>query len=445
MAKFHCDVCSSDCTNRVRIRCAVCEEYDLCVPCFSQGSFSGAHKPYHAYRIVEQNAYPILSESWGADEELLLIEGCQKFGLGNWHDIADHIGNRSKEEVGQHYEKFYLYSIDYPLPDLTKDFRDITPEVFIQQRKARLERRKKQPLPTPKKPLASVPLCSDIQGFMPGRLEFEVEVENDAELTVKDMAFDPDDQPLDIELKLAVLDIYNSRLTTRAERKRVIFINGLLEYRKNASIDKKRTKEEKDLYNQLKPFVRVLTPVDFEEFTEDMLAELRCRNKIQQLQEWRKNGLTTMEQGIRYEKEKISRQVQLQRFNITAGSARHPNSYQQLNNSYGRRPHANSPAPYENASNEPKRSSKAMIPLNISHAADYELLSDEEKILCSTLRLLPKPYLVIKETLFRELIRCGGVLKKRTARELLKIDVNKTSKIYEFFVQQKWCNINGAN
>jgi transcriptional adapter 2-alpha len=77
-------------------------------------------------------------------------------------------------------------------------------------------------------------------------------------------------------------------------------------------------------------------------------------------------------------------------------------------------------------------------PLDISHAADVELLSPQEQVLCSQLRIMPKPYLAIKESLFRELLKSGGVLKKKTARELIKIDVNKTARIYEFFQSQHW-------
>lgn len=49
--------------------------------------------------------------------ELLLIDACQTYGLGNWGDIADRVGSgRTKEEVAQHYIETYLYSEDYPLP-----------------------------------------------------------------------------------------------------------------------------------------------------------------------------------------------------------------------------------------------------------------------------------------------------------------------------------------
>lgn len=442
---FHCDVCSSDCTNRVRITCAECEEYDLCVTCFSAGLSTGSHKPYHKYRVIDQHAYPIFCEDWGADEELLLIEGLQKLGLGNWQDIADHIGNRSKDEVKEHYFKYYLNSDHYPLPDITKDFSHVTPEEFSQNRERRIDNRKNMPLPQPKKTVASVPLCHEIQGYMPGRLEFETELENDAEMTVKDMIFDPDDQPNDIELKLSILDIYNSRLTTRAERKRLMLLNGLVEYRKNIAMDKRRSKEEKDLLLKLKPFARVMTPQDYEEFTTDMTEELKMRTRIQQLQEWRKHGITTLEDGNKYEKDKIVRANAIQRYAALGGnlSSRHTANSMLASsaslNRHNRGPSASvglSPAP---SLEYGRKASKPAQPLDISQKADYDLLSKEERILCSTLRLYPKLYFVIKETLFRELMRTGGVLKKRTARELLKIDVNKTSKIYEFFVQQNWC------
>ncbi|ODV96750.1 hypothetical protein PACTADRAFT_48566 [Pachysolen tannophilus NRRL Y-2460] len=439
---FHCDVCSTDCTNRVRIRCAECEEYDLCVGCFSQGLSTLNHKPYHDYRIIEQNSYPIFSEDWGADEELLLIEGAQKFGLGNWQDVADHIGNRSKDEVAKHYIKYYIQSPYYPIPDLNKDFSYITPQKFARRRKERIDARKDLPLPPPKKPVASVPLCHEIQGFMPGRLEFETEAENDAELTVKDMVFDPDDQKNDIELKLTILDIYNSRLTTRAERKRLLIQNGLLDYRKTITNDKKRSKEEKELHNKLKPFARIMTPQDFEELTNDAIAELKCRTRIAQLQEWRKNGITSLEQGAKYEKDKIARAAAIQRYASLGalGSSRHTaNSINAASTLSRNRSSSHTASPAPGLDFNSRKVTKPAQPLDITHAADYDLLSQEERILCSTLRLYPKPYLVIKETLFRELLRTGGILKKRTARELLKIDVNKTSKIYEFFVQQKWC------
>ncbi|QLG72821.1 hypothetical protein HG535_0D05300 [Zygotorulaspora mrakii] len=430
--KFHCDVCSADCTNRVRISCVECSEYDLCVPCFSQGLYNGGHRPYHDYRIIETNSFPILCVEWGADEELALIKGSQTLGLGNWQDIADHIGNRDKEEVAKHYLDYYISSPYYPIPDITNNI-DVSQEDFLEQRRQTIEKFREKPLQPLRKPMASVPSCHEIQGFMPGRLEFETEFENEAEGPVKDMVFEPDDQPLDIELKLAILDIYNSRLTTRAEKKRVLFENNLLDYRRLQGIDKRRNKETKDLHNKIKPFATIMTAIDFEEFSRDILEELRCRSRIHQLQEWRSNGITTLEAGLKYERDKQLRIAALERFGTS--------TYTQANGIDGR--HRTSSAHRSNADysqnhNEVSGRKKVMTISDIQHGSDFGLLSPDEQQLCTQLKILPKPYLAIKELLFRELLRSDGSLKKKSCRDLLNIEPIKANKIYEFFESQNW-------
>ena len=57
------------------------------------------------------------------------------------------------------------------------------------------------------------------------------------------------------------------------------------------------------------------------------------------------------------------------------------------------------------------------------------------------MRLLPKPYLVVKETLVREYARRGGKLRRREARDLVKIDVNKLSRVWDFLVQSGYLKI----
>ena len=447
--KFHCDVCSSDCTNRVRISCAICPEYDLCVPCFSQGLYNGNHRPYHDYRIIETNSYPILSEDWGADEELLLIKGAQTLGLGNWQDIAEHIGSRTKEEVAEHYQKYYLDSQYYPIPDITKEIH-VPQDEFLDSRKRRIEAFRDKPLEPPRKPLASVPSCHEVQGFMPGRLEFETEFENEAEGPVKDMVFEPDDQPLDIELKFAIIDIYNSRLTTRTEKKRLLFENNLMEYRKLQSIDKRRSKEVKELYNKIKPYAALMSAQDFKEFSKDVLEEMRCRSRIHQLQEWRRNGITTMEAGLKYERDKQARIATLEK--IGNGdlnghlngpiSTRHgrgtpssvtPGTATAITTAVNGSNHGS-----KNDSQNSTNRKKNLTISDIQHGSDFGLLSNEEQQLCLQLKILPKPYLAIKEVIFRELLRSGGNLKKKTCRELLNIDPVKGNKIYDFFQTQNW-------
>ena len=61
-----------------------------------------------ALRVQEQHSQPIFTAEWGADEELLLISGLILNGLGNWMEVAGHIGTRTKEECQAHYEEVYL-------------------------------------------------------------------------------------------------------------------------------------------------------------------------------------------------------------------------------------------------------------------------------------------------------------------------------------------------
>jgi len=83
------------------------------------------------------------------------------------------------------------------------------------------------------------------------------------------------------------MDIYNTKLRQRVERKKVIFEHNLLEYRKNAGLDKKRSKDERDLLQKAKPFARMMNRVDFEEFDKGLVEEQHLRHAIAQLQDWR--------------------------------------------------------------------------------------------------------------------------------------------------------------
>ena len=134
-----------------------CDEFDICGSCFCEGKEIGRHKRWHDYRVVV-GCIPLLgrvspcelrsiavsrlstripfsrmigerTSAWTYNQrkarhfdisncrELLLISACQTFGLGNWADIAEHIGSfRAKDEVEAHYLATYIESPDYPLP-----------------------------------------------------------------------------------------------------------------------------------------------------------------------------------------------------------------------------------------------------------------------------------------------------------------------------------------
>lgn len=356
--RYHCDACNGDITFtvscssahgaharqcrsfggdepvltlysvQVRIHCAhsACSEYDLCVPCFTSGAETGSHKcSTHPYQVIEQNSYPIFTDDWGADEELLLLQGAEMYGLGSWSDIADHIGGaRDKDEVRIHYLETYIDSGKFPLPEHcdpdNTTFVHVSREEFQAKKKRRIETRKEiaansTPAASKSRPTASVPACHEIQGYMPGRMEFETEWENEAEMAVKDLFFEPGDgvnpntgvvEP-ETDLKLTVMDIYNHKLTQRAQRKKVMFEHGLLNYRQNSAKEKKMEKPERDLTAKAKPFARIMLKRDFDDFADGLVREQLIRQGITQLQEWRKMGIQTLDGGPKYENEKRER------------------------------------------------------------------------------------------------------------------------------------------
>ncbi|KAK3939045.1 putative transcriptional adapter ADA2 [Diplogelasinospora grovesii] len=509
--KYVCDVCSADITSTVRIRCAhnACNEYDLCVQCFANGSSSNAHQPAtHPYRVIEQNSFPIFDREWGADEELLLLEGAEIYGLGSWADIADHIGGyRHKDEVRDHYLKVYVDSPNFPLPKRCSPHdmelaNEISREEFQARKKRRIEERreaaKNAPALQPKtKPTASVPACHEIQGYMPGRLEFETEYANEAEEAVQLMQFDPGDginprtgelEP-EMELKLTVMEIYNCRLTQRVERKKVIFEHNLLDYRENSKLEKKRSKEERDLLNKAKPFARMMNQDDFEQFCQGLIDELNLRQAIAQLQEWRSLRIGDLRSGEKYEQEKALRiqkaiplgSMDRERLATNQRGKQQPapdppsgaallvapelpirpaqtiNSVSSVNGdtngvivkteplTNGNHANGNGTVIVANGTTPAKQKFVAQpipgvqpLPLSQESAPDLHLLTPEEAKLCEVLRIMPKPYLMIKEQILKEAVKGNGSLKKKQAKEICRLDSQKGGRIFDFMVNAGW-------
>ncbi|KAG2188775.1 hypothetical protein INT44_003914 [Umbelopsis vinacea] len=447
--KYHCDACSTDVTNTVRIRCADkdCPDFDLCVTCFCSGAEPVKHKAWHDYRVVKPHSFPIFSEEWDADEELLLIEGAEKMGMGNWQAIADYVGTKNKEECERHYLDVYVKSTYWPIPDMSVEF-NISEDEYRQRKRQRLHAMSGRPPAAParsQKPITSGPTFHEIQGYMPRRYEFETEQENEAETFVKDMVFSEDDTQEEIDLKVMVLDIYNSRLDKRIEKKKFLLERGLLDYKKNQTADKKRSREERELYNRTRIFARLQTSGDYEMFVDGLLKEQRYRDRIVQLQEWRENGITTIKAGEQYERDKVQRTTNLK--GLIARETMLANERNQARNTlraqlamqYNRETSPTSRASTPKLSGTPTTTTgrKPANPLNIKEADGVHLLSEDEQQLCSALRILPRPYLVIKDTILKEYAK-HGFLRRRQARELIKIDVNKTSRIYDFFVENGW-------
>jgi len=456
---------------------------------------------------------------WRVDEELLLLEAMEANGMGNWTDVAEQLGgHRSAEECARHYREIFLepwLKNEKPEPIERKEM-EASREILKQLHKTDGFKRAKiesEPLDAV---LPSQPATHEIAGFMPLREEFEVEPENEAELLIKDLQFD--EASADQDMKQAMLAIYSGVLDRRHARHAFVLRHALTEFKKHQAHDRARSRDERDLYGQLKPLARFLLPTDFQKLLEGLSREEELRRQIAHLQDLRRHGLRSFDEVAAFEGDRKQLELFLKSGNIQSAtpstfkpaqpvavtltqaalqktsavmapvrepfpvpgpsSASEGGSQSQSQLHFQTHLQSQSPQlklkiaepsaieaaspiaaaiPALSAPTPPMLSPapvlhqpsplslgpassggrKASTPLNIAHSEGVDLLSDKERHLCSILRLYPRLYLQIKDTLVREYLKQGG-LKRAQARAAVKIDVNKTSKLYDFFVAAGW-------
>lgn len=246
---------------------------------------------------------------WLASEELLLLEGIEIYGMGNWDDISEYVSTKTPEECREHYFKQYIEVPTYPLPDLTKTF---TQEEVEEAAKASIN------VVTPKpnrktKTQGSQPIDQELAGFMPKRGEFEVEYDNDAEHLLVDMSFNDDDTPTERELKIATLHIYNQRIEKRVEARNFVVGHRLMDLKRMQQRDRKRSKEDKIIYKRTRKLLQFVGSDEHDDFVQDLSAEIEIKKRIEKLLEYRKKGIRTMADATTYESLIRRRETQIRK------------------------------------------------------------------------------------------------------------------------------------
>jgi len=422
-----CKNCGLDITDIVHIECDVCTDLRLCAECFAQGAEFDSHKNDHNYCVIELPDFPICDANWTAEEELLLLEGIELNGMGNWLDISEHIATKNVDQTRGHYLSCYINSPLYPLPWTDQTF---TPEQVEQLKKRRKEERdnwkpaEKISTKPSGKPLTSQPSNHEVGGFMPLREEFETEHENDAESIISALGFQDDDTPEETELKLKMLEIYNWKLERRLERRHFILDRGLVNYKHHQGIDKRRTKEERDLCVSHRPFARFQTSPDFELFMDGILNERKIRNKIDQLKSYRRSGITSLVEVEYLEGDKKKEAEQKKSKESQYYYDRQPTSRR-----VGRE--------RDDVVVVGKGAGRKALITDLIGAEGAQLLSPKEYEFCAHLKLQPRAYIFMKETIIRE---CNeqGFLKRSQVKNFIRADVNKTAKVYDFLLAAGW-------
>nr|CCA23969.1 transcriptional adapter 2alpha putative [Albugo laibachii Nc14] len=506
----NCVSCHKDLSRMIRITCSECASssaslppvIELCVECFAVGSEVAHHKKTHSYKVSDCSAFPLVCDSnraisskesvneqstatnsplkeigstnWTAEEDLLLLDGIKLFGMGNWKDIADYIGTKSEKKCEAHYLNAYLsqedqlpqfiddtcgsQQVELVVQDESEDAVDPSVEVEAPstptKRMKNYQGSKEVRSTTGTTPVKQM-VGTELAGYMPLRGDFDVEYDNDAEVILSDMEFAEDDTPTERELKLKVIEIYNSKLDERARRKQFVIEHGLLDYKKHQQTERRRPKEEREIIAQMRPFARFHTREEHEDLIQGLITAMRLQKQIVLLQEYRRNGIKTLAEAEMYEQEKKKRETELamqkQRddasylydstrtnSNGKDRASRYRERLTGLHDDEGSDTSSNKrPRTGDSSEDNGRGVSKRIATSLVDGAPGAHLLAPTEKELCSKLQILPKHYLVIKDVLIRECYRLG-YLTPDTARQIVKLDVEKSEDIYDFFVSCGW-------
>jgi transcriptional adapter 2-alpha len=269
------------------VKCAECfaPSVDLCLLCFTGKYEVGQHRADHAYYVLtgdhlQEDA--LYSTSLG--EILLLLDSTRKFSVGSWTDVQ----MRSKMISPGQCEKVFmeLYSTwkgsaggEYPQQDFELDTNCLD-SCTLENGAGMLV----QSVPIPK-------FASDIPGFMPNRVDFELEYDDTAELILADIEINDDDLPHERELKMEVLRSYTERVRRREMIKTFVCKQGLTSVQNQLDRHRCRTSEEVELRGKLRPVERFFNGVEeFDSFVQLVLYEQRLMARIRSLRNRLESG-----------------------------------------------------------------------------------------------------------------------------------------------------------
>lgn len=413
--------------NEPYIRCCSCfTKVTLCLECFSRGAEEKDHCNDHSYEIVS-NKVPILDKSWTAQEEVDLLDGIFDCGFQNWKEVAKKVQSKTEQECEEHYLRSY---IDEPCNDLQ------IPELRPVAVRAPLPGVPFKASEDPPRPQMDSAKSFEMSGYMPCRGDFEVEYDNYAEVDIKDIEFDTSESDILRELKIAAVEIFLSRLQQRFYRKRIVRKYGLLNIQKWQFLERRQSKIERELREKLRPLARLHSPDEHEMFVQGLLMEKFLKKEIMKLQEYRIVGIRTRKGAEVYERLNRDREEDKMRKKLLDDILVHVQDEKACQVWLHRQALIDSgqnlsPLPL------PSLGRKPAARLDISGTPGVEQLRPVERELCSNLRLLPQDYQNYKSILIKEYEKQGS-LRLAQARVLIRIDVNKTRKMYNFFLEQGW-------
>ncbi|XP_074307787.1 transcriptional adapter ADA2-like isoform X2 [Silene latifolia] len=480
----------------IRIKCAVCPDFDLCIECFSVGAEVHPHKSDHPYRVMDNLSFPLICPDWNADEESLLLEGIEMYGLSNWVEVAEHVGTKSKSECIDHYNSVYLNSPCFPLPDLSHVFGKNREELqamakehnelkkaleevalkeeFLSFAKAKVEEQRKEALgsqssqPEAASTMGSIYITSatkkppivlvvkdgsddiKVEDTHSDRKVGEKKPRMDEGPSVTDVSgYNPKRQEFEIEYdndaEQLLADMEFKETDTEAERELKLRVLKIYNRRLD---ERKRLKDfilERNLL-YLDPFEKNLSPEE-KQICQQYRVFMRFHSK-----EDHEELLRTV-----IEEHRILKRIQDLQEAKAAGCRTSSEAERYIGQKWKREAEENarkmkeavevgsggkgllrSNHPREFGTNDSSSGQLRATSLDdwdITGFPGADLLSDTEKRLCREIRILPSHYLDMLQTMSMEVMK-GNINKKSDAHSLFGVVPSKVDRVYDMLVKR---------
>lgn len=81
------------------------------------------------------------------------------------------------------------------------------------------------------------------------------------------------------------------------------------DFEKQQALDRKRPREEREVYQMLRPFARFQTPEQHDALVQGVVQEQALRKHIEKLQEYRRNGIRSLPEAEEFENAKKNREA----------------------------------------------------------------------------------------------------------------------------------------
>ena len=182
--------------------------------------------------ILRNLKFKVFTLNWTIGEELLLLDGLERYGLDNWNDVSEPISNKTALECQAHYYTFYYKSKNDPIPldsDLIyfNDTLSFNNAMYISNRNKEnilLEKLTKTPGVEQKKPSKDNIIDDETIKRIITRVEFDNEYLNNAEVNIADLEFYEDDTEEEKDVKFEYLKHYNLLLDNQFRQHKLILI-----------------------------------------------------------------------------------------------------------------------------------------------------------------------------------------------------------------------------